>query len=363
MGRTVQNNNQFSDGFFRDESASEVTIWHLVSGYLHKRKWELIYFFCCLTIMVTVMGLSSDPRVRSEGGYGIVLCLMAGAGFLAADFYSYQRAVHRLLRQIQCVGSELVAFEESTEPYLRCWQTLALSLQQGKIDAISEKDMARKQATDYYSMWVHQIKTPIAAMNLLLCQAGENPDSVSVPELWAQLFQIEQYVEMALTFLRTESDATDYVFAPVCLENVVKKAVKKYAMQFIQKKIALDLKEMKDTVLTDEKWLLFVLEQIISNALKYTGQGSVTICSKQRGGFVELKVSDTGIGIAQEDLPRIFENGFTGYNGRLGRKSSGIGLYLCKRILTRMGHDIRLESEAGEGTCVIICFPSPEDLG
>ena len=200
---------------------------------------------------------------------------------------------------------------------------------------------------DYYTVWVHQIKTPIASMRLNL----QNEDSALSRKLSSDLFRIEQYVEMVLTFLRLDAESTDYVIKEYDLDAIVKQAVKKFAGEFIGRKLRLIYEPLNTRVVTDEKWLSFVIEQVLSNALKYTHAGSITITLE---AGKKLCIRDTGMGIAAENLPRIFENGYTGYNGRTHKKASGIGLYLCKRICTNLGHAIRAESVVEQGTVIII---------
>lgn len=200
---------------------------------------------------------------------------------------------------------------------------------------------------DYYTVWAHQIKTPIAAMRLNL----QNEDSVLSRKLMADLFRIEQYVEMVLMYLRLDSDSSDYVIKEHEIGSIVKTAVKKFSGEFISRKISLDMKELAGTIITDDKWLSFVIEQVISNALKYTPKGTISIYMEEPK---ILCIKDTGIGIAPEDLPRIFEKGYTGYNGRADKKASGIGLYLCKRICTNLGHQISAVSEIDQGTLMRI---------
>ncbi|MDE5892183.1 MAG: sensor histidine kinase, partial [Acetatifactor sp.] len=177
-----------------------------------------------------------------------------------------------------------------------------------------------QDTVDYYTTWVHQIKTPIAAMGLIL-QQEDTEDSRRLSE---ELQRIEQYVDMVLTYLRLGSRDTDYVFAQVDLDRLLRGCIKKYAGQFIRRHLILNYQSVDCRVLTDEKWLAFVVEQVLSNALKYTREGSVSI-------YLEppciLCIRDTGIGIASEDLPRIFEKGYTGYNGRSDKKATGLGLY------------------------------------
>ena len=199
----------------------------------------------------------------------------------------------------------------------------------------------------YYTLWAHQIKTPIAAMRLLLQQRADPADQ----PLSQELFSIEQYVEMALQYQRLGSDATDYVIRRCGLDDIVRQAVHKYAPLFIRKKLALRYEPCTARVLTDEKWLQFVVEQVLSNALKYTKTGSITI---REAPGPALVIEDTGIGIAPEDLPRVFDCGFTGYNGRADKKATGLGLYLCRRVCRKLSHTIGISSEPGRGTTVTI---------
>ena len=219
-------------------------------------------------------------------------------------------------------------------------------------DLEDEAERSARRATEkfsdmveYYTIWAHQIKTPIAAMRLTL----QSEDTETARRLSGDLNRIEEYVEMVLTYLRLDSDDTDYLIREYDLDEIIKPAVRKFAREFILKKLSLDYAPTGYTVLTDEKWLSFVIEQIISNAVKYTSEGGVKIYMDETG---VLCIRDTGIGICAEDLPRIFENGYTGFNGREDKRASGIGLYLCKRIADNLGHGISVESVPGEGTTV-----------
>ena len=158
---------------------------------------------------------------------------------------------------------------------------------------------------------------------------------------------MKQYVEMVLCYLRLDSGSTDYIIREYDLDSIIKQAIKRFAPQFIRRRIQLFYEPVHASVLTDEKWLLFVMEQVLSNALKYTESGSITIVLETP---LTLCIRDTGIGIAPDDLPRIFEKGYTGYNGRSDKKASGIGLYLCRRICKNLGHTITALSSLDAGT-------------
>ena len=201
--------------------------------------------------------------------------------------------------------------------------------------------------TDYYTLWAHQIKTPIAAMDLIL-QTQELPESGSLKQ---SLFQIQQYVEMVLCYLRLDSETTDFVIRDSPLDPIIRTALREFAPSFIHKGLQLHYTPVSCSVLTDEKWLLFVLEQLLSNAVKYTPHGSVTVCLREPQTLV---IQDTGLGIAPEDLPRVFERGYTGKLGRVDQRSTGIGLYLCRRTLSQLGHTISIQSTPGKGTAVSI---------
>ena len=147
---------------------------------------------------------------------------------------------------------------------------------------------------------------------------------------------------MVLGYLKIDGTSSDLLLQNYSLLDIVRQSVRKYAYMFIRKNIILELKEMNCTVLTDEKWLVFVIEQILSNALKYTSSGKISIYMEDTEEKL-LIIEDTGIGIAEEDLPRVFEKGFTGYNGRMDKKATGIGLYLCKKILDKLSHKITID--------------------
>jgi len=202
---------------------------------------------------------------------------------------------------------------------------------------------------DYYTLWVHQIKTPIAASQLLVAEVA---DRQLKQQLEQEIFKIDSYTNLVLQYLRLESFHDDLVLKKVPIEDLVKEIIRKYALFFIQKGLNVNLHDLDKEIVTDKKWLLVVIEQIISNSLKYTKEGGLEIYMEGQ----ELCIKDTGIGIKNSDVLRVFERGFSGYNGRLTQQSSGLGLYLSKKISEELGHQIRIESEVGKGTIVRIQF-------
>lgn len=217
--------------------------------------------------------------------------------------------------------------------------------------SVMEEGRRRTDLLDYYSMWVHQIKSPIAAMRLLL----QSPEAMDNRTLNTELFRVEQYVDMALQYMRLESMSSDLVLRQMKILPVIRQSVRKFALIFIEKRLSIDIEEMDLEVVSDEKWLSVVFEQLLSNALKYTKEGQIRIYRDPdtESGII---LEDTGIGIRPEDLPRVFERGFTGYNGRKDMRATGLGLYLSKKIMDRLSHQIRITSDGNSGTRVFLDF-------
>lgn len=285
--------------------------------------------------------------IRMEAAwYPILITALFGMIMLAAGFVRYDKRRRNMERILSSDGifpdaADILPKAESLEE--EDYHELL-----GKMEAAFRKkkgewDASRRDMDDYYATWVHQIKAPIAVMKVML-QQEDTPEN---RELSAELFRVEQYAEMALCYVRLGEGASDLVIQEYDLDTIIRKAVRKYAGQFIRRRIRLVYEGTTVRVITDEKWLSFIIEQLLSNAVKYTSEGSVTIAVEDGK---KLSVTDTGIGISPEDMPRIFEKGYTGYNGRLDKKSTGIGLYLCRKAAEKLGHVLTAESESGKGS-------------
>lgn len=313
--------------------------------YLNSKKYILLAeVFFCLIFLIS-FSLYHLPIIAII--YPIGLCLLFGIIILFFDFLKIRKK-HELMTNIHSLTDVITqTLPDSNniieEDYREIIHLISEEHNQYRTSANTQYD----DMIQYYTVWVHQIKTPIASMRLHL----QNEDSSFSRQLSTDLFRIEQYVEMVLMFLRLNSDSTDYVIQEYDLDSIVKQAVKKYAGEFITRKLNLIYEPLNTTVITDEKWLSFIIEQVLSNALKYTPSGNISITLQPDK---QLCISDTGIGISAEDLPRIFENGYTGYNGRSQKKASGIGLFLCKRICNNLGHTIHAESIVDKGTTIRI---------
>lgn len=342
--------------------------------YLRERRMYLILYLLTAFLFLTVGSLYHIENL----GKLLYAALLTFVIWAAACLWDGMRYV-ALSRRLE---ESFLHFQQSGELLLEAEEERRLKEVEGAIESAQDlcgayavflasfrerrgKEIRRQEAeaierNDYYMTWTHQIKTPISAMKLLLEKSGQDGrDSFLVKE---ELFKIEQYAEMVLTFQRLESISSDLMLQEYDLDALLKKALRKYSVLFINKSLRLSLQETGCTVLTDEKWFVFCLEQLLSNSIKYTNQGSISLHAEISGDRAILILEDTGIGIRPEDLPRIFERGFTGYNGRLDKKSTGIGLYLCRRILTHLNITVKAESEEGAGTRILLGIPRPDRL-
>ena len=306
----------------------------LFNSYLKSRIKAIAVCIAVICIFSASYLLFNMPAIVTV--YPLALSLLICIVAAAFDFLTYYMRHNRLTRNERPVPADQIESD---------YQKIIADLEDEAERSARRASEKFNDMVEYYTIWAHQIKTPIAAMRLTL----QSEDTETARRLSGDLNRIEEYVEMVLTYLRLDSDDTDYLIREHVLDEIIKPAVRKFAREFILKKLSLDYAPTGYTVLTDEKWLSFVIEQIISNAVKYTSEGGVKIYMDGTG---ILCIKDTGIGICAEDLPRIFENGYTGFNGREDKRASGIGLYLCKRITDNLGHGISVKSAPGEGTTV-----------
>lgn len=317
----------------------------LLRAYLWQYRYTVLLFAGDVFLFAAIFSLY-NLEVEAVW-YAAALCVLFTLIVLCIHFVLYTKRHQerqKLCREIQ------IRSDGFPKPHTLAeadYQEMIAALKQICDENLTAWQNERQETMDYYITWVHQIKSPISVMRMIL----QGEDTKEHLELAAELFRIEQYVEMVLSYLRLGSETSDFVFQQYALDDLIRQAIHKYAPQFVRKRIRLLYEPSDIMVLTDEKWLLFIIEQILSNAIKYTLKGSVTITVAQ--GPV-LTISDTGIGIAPEDIPRVFEKGFTGYNGRADKKSTGLGLYLCQMAADRLSHKISIASEIGTGTTVTI---------
>ena len=324
----------------------------ILKSYLKKNIKVYILFIVFILIFFIMFYLYNLPLEALI--YTGSFCFLAALIASFSDFVNYKESYKKLNFLEQNILNDLEALPKSLDIRIDYYHKIIEKLYEELEKLTQENRQKNTDMVDYYSMWVHQIKTPIAAMNFLL-----DNEEIDRKILQQELFKIERYVEMVLTYIRLDSISSDYVITKINLDEVVKDSVKKYATIFINKKIKLNYVSHETMVISDKKWLSFAFEQILGNSVKYSSAGGeITIETCEN----KLVIEDNGMGIKEEDLPRIFEKGFTGFNGRYEKKSSGLGLYLCKKTLDKLGHHIEISSTVGKGTRVEITFPKEDTL-
>jgi signal transduction histidine kinase len=240
----------------------------------------------------------------------------------------------------------------------RLYQELLMKINEEfnlKIDKLYE---GKKENVDFMNSWVHEIKTPIAASRLVIQNSVNKSKEETLSNLEDEIEHIEKYVEQALYYSRLDSFSKDYLINEINVHTLIIELVKKHAKEFIGKKIKIEISDLEFTIDSDKKWLFFILDQVLSNSLKYTANnGIIKISGILNANEKQLIIEDNGIGIKSEDIYRVFDKGFTGYNGRENFKATGMGLYLSKNLATKLGHHITIESKYCEFTRVTVHFP------
>ncbi|MDD3570137.1 MAG: sensor histidine kinase [Lachnospiraceae bacterium] len=324
-----------------------------------------VIFSAVIIITILQYKISLEPIL-----YSLLICSFLGSCCLIYSFIQYKNRYKALYETYLNMETTLDILPTTSNYIEELYQELLQGLFKNRSDLYLKMMQQELESKDYYTLWIHQIKTPIAALHLLLQTEDSKKNTMLMKQ---ELFKIEQYAEMALHYLRLQYMSFDILLKECDLYEIVKQSVKKYSINFIEKKLSLNFEEFNATVISDEKWIAFVIEQILSNCIKYTFKGGISIeyldlknssCTNDKlqneynitSSESVLCISDTGIGIKEEDLPRIFEKGFTGFNGRMDKKSTGIGLYLCKQVIKKLGFEISVTSEIGKGTTFMIKF-------
>ena len=341
------------------------------AAYLRERIVPVLFYIAEALIFMMIAALYGYEGVFANMTYALGLTAFFGGCYLLWDYGRYRERYGELQRLL-AAEERTGGLPQTASAMEQAYQQIIAALEAEKKELVTQLDEKQQNMADYYTMWTHQIKIPLSAMDLLLQNANENAgrnaegdadrsgEEQAIKRLREEVFKTGQYVDMALHYARMESISSDLSFVKLDVGELVKKALKKYWLLFSGAELKLQLEECHAQVVTDGKWFSFVIEQILSNALKYTKEGTISIYGADESGrhaeedCSYLVIEDTGIGIEESDLPRIFERGFTGYNGRLGNKSTGIGLYLCRQIMDRLGLSIHVESKRGEGTKVFL---------
>lgn len=289
--------------------------------------------------------------------YIILLYFVTICCYLVIQYYKFQKKNKYLGQLNEEVSIYPCVLPESENEIELQYQQLIKQLYEKIKIVLEEKEEMYQNNLEYFTLWLHQIKTPISAMKLLL----EEQETVKTNILEIELFEIERYVELVLQFMKLKSIETDLIIEVCDLEKLINQIVKKYAILCITQNIQIQIKNCKKEITTDNKWFTFILEQIFSNAVKYTAMEAkkkqeliIVLETKETKKEIIITVKDNGIGIKQEDLTRVFEKGYTGLNGRIDKKASGIGLYLANKVCSSLNHRIVIESEVGIGTNVYL---------
>ena len=319
-------------------------MFKIMKRYIQSRKLFLILILSLFILYPVSIYLENGHLMI---GYSLFLCVCVTFLFLMLDFIKFHHHHKELIELSKNINLYEMTFKETHDLIFEDYQSI-IQLLNDNIKMIKTYHKTKEtELSDYYTLWVHQIKTPIAAMKLLIETNQIQPEHLKI-----ELFKIEQYASMALEYLRIETMHKDLKLGAYDLRKIVQGSIRKYSILFIYQHLKLQLDEFDFKVYTDEKWLSFIIEQILSNAIKYTPQGSIHIYLKNQ----TLYIQDTGIGIKDEDLKLVFERGFTGLNGRHDKISSGLGLYLCQKVSGELGHTITMSSKVNQGTCVMITF-------
>ncbi len=328
--------------------------------FLADKKVSVFCFTLLMLFISMVMRLDSFARVSAASIVYINLVSFSFFTLYLIASYAYYRRYYKSLSQIiEYRRDEIInrlPKPRNHEQALIYEVLLALHNEESlKLQAMHQQ---KKDYEEFITRWVHEVKNPISVSRLLIESSISTPNKETLYSLEEEVDKIDNYIEQALYYSKADEFSKDYLINEVELERLVKEAIKKHAKTFINKRINVEINDIALEVTTDKKWLSFIFDQILSNALKYTPQdGNIKIYGLVEDKVKKLIIEDTGVGIKPEDINRVFNKGFTGYNGRENYKSTGIGLYLSKKLAQKLGHDIAIESKYGEYTKVAIVFP------
>lgn len=320
----------------------------MIKAYLRYRRAVFGFFLSVLLFFPLVFALYG-VELRAAG-YSVLIFTFLFAVWAAADYGQFRGRMRKLEDTANRLSSYAQTLPVPGDPTEERYQEIIARLYGMIEETTVALNKAHGEQLDYYTLWVHQIKTPISAIALAIQQEGKED-----PVVEQELFKIERYVEMALQYAKMGDLSADLMIRQYPLEEIVNQSVKKYAPLFIFKKLSVELRDLDRTVDTDSKWFSFILEQLLSNAVKYTARGGVAIFWEKEKN--RLVVRDTGVGIRQEDIRRVFAKGYTGTNGRMDKRATGLGLYMAKQVADQLSVGLSLESAPGQGTRAILTFP------
>lgn len=328
--------------------------------YMKDKRFFIIFYFTIMSFVSLILIVSDNQQTTLNIiVYTNVSCFFFACLYIIIGYYYRRRFYKQLAELIHGDQEETIALLPETQSYQ---QKLFLNLIKKILEDHNRQlqtvyDEKRDQ-NEFIMSWIHEVKLPIAASRLLIENSEGKSIETIVDKFEDELGKIDDYVEQALYYSRSDSFSKDYFITEINANKIIKNSVKKYAKLFINKGIHFNMEDLKQFVQSDSKWLGFVIDQLIANSLKYTDEGgNISILFEEDDKEKRLLVQDNGIGIKPEDINRVFEKGFTGSIGRSHAKSTGMGLYLAKQLAHKLGHDISIESEEKGFTKVTIHFP------
>ena len=318
--------------------------------------------FSVITVAILVMFYNISIYIKI---YIIVTPIVAYTIGIIIEFYRKKTFYDTLKENMEQLEQKYLISEIIKEPSFAEGKILKSVIQDtGKsmLENVNKYKYIQQDYKDYIELWIHEVKLPIATSKLII----ENNKNEVTKNIEEELDQIENYVEQALYYARSSTVEKDYYINKCILKDIVNTAILKNKSNLILNKINIELENLDLQVYTDSKWCIFILNQIIQNSIKYKKDGNsiLQINAKENKENVVLNIKDNGIGIKQEEVEKVFEKGFTGTNGRIdGKKSTGMGLYLCKKLCDKLGLSIEIESKKDEYTQVKITFPKNSYFG
>jgi len=315
--------------------------------------------FLIVYIVVLLEVFKIDRRAAVFIGFTMILIDVVA---LVPEYYRKNKYYSSVYRKLNSMDKKQYIYSVLDEPFFKEEEILDDIVKQttkAMNDEISFYKLKNEEYQEYVEMWIHEVKIPIACIDLI-CENNNSDVTKSIEE---EIKKIDNYVEQALFFARSTNIENDYKIKNIVVSKLVKKVIKKYSKPLIAKKCKINIKDLDINVYTDDKWLEFIISQIISNSLKYSDKGfSLSFSGQANNNNFILKIKDDGIGIPKEDICRVFSKGFTGLNGRKFAKSTGMGLYLCKKLCDKLYLNIEIDSQINEYTEVAIIFPKDKSV-
>lgn len=322
-----------------------------------RSQWIYLLFYLMMIFLILLILFSF--RVNGSLIIAIMIIMLIGGNAILICNYQHKKMFYNhYLKQLKFLDQKYLICELIKEPDFLEGQILYQSLYEinkSMLEKINELDMQVTDFKDYIEMWIHEVKIPLAHLTLTV----HNHRSEIGSQILDQVRKLENQVDQVLYYVRCENSQKDYLIKSSSLSKVINNVIMKNKDYFIFHKLKLNLHDLDKTVLTDSKWLEFIINQILNNSFQYSmnkAEPYIEISAIEDHDKVVLMIKDNGIGICESDLPRVFDKCFTGYNGRIQKKSTGMGLYICQRLCQRLGHQIDIESIQNEYTKVLITF-------